>query len=390
MLGAGDDLCVLAEKPKVWMTAPTAPAQYFIDWLDAQARQAAGSAVKQDLVVETTLDLPSELAAADAAKAVTARYAKQGVEQAAVVTLDGFGRVRTLVGGVDYQKAPFNRAVNAKRQPGSAWKPFVYLAALEAGRTPDTPVVDEQVTINGWTPRNYEPGFMGPITLGQALTHSINTVAARLGEEVGRANIAIVARRMGIMSPINTDPAMALGTSLVSPLELAQAYDPLGNGGFGVRAYGIERIRAGGKVIYQRPQPKLATVVQNPAMNQMQQMMRAVMTSGTGVNAAIPGYDLAGKTGTTSDYRDAWFAGYTGGMVTVVWVGRDNNKPMVGVTGAKAPSEIWKTYMRTALKRLPNGAIPPGAPASLPVGPTPVVDPAQLAPQAAATPTSPS
>ncbi len=189
---------------------------------------------------------------------------------------------------------------------------------------------------------------------------------------------------MGIVSQINTDPAMALGTSLVTPLEMAQAYDPFGNGGWGVQAYGLERIRTtGGQVLWQKKAPVLTPAVFNPALGEMQQMMRSVMKFGTGTHAAVPGYDLAGKTGTTSDFKDAWFCGYTGGMVTVVWVGRDNNKPMRGVMGAMAPSDIWKSYMTTALKRLPNSAILPGAPAALPAAPTPVAAPDATQPPAA-------
>ena len=365
----------LAATPKVWKNAPTAPAQYFVDWLDGQTRAAIG-APKQDVVVETTLDLPSEIAAGDAAQAVTARFAKQGVSQAAVVSLDGFGRVRTLVGGVDYARSPFNRAIDAHRQAGSAWKPFVYLTAMEAGRTPDLMVVDEPVTINGWSPRNFEPDFMGPVTLEQALAHSINTVAARLADEVGRENVAAVAHRLGIVSQVNTDPAMALGTTLVTPLEMAQAYDAFGNGGYRVAAYGIERIRTnGGQVLFQHRAPPYAQAVQNPPLNEMQRMMRTVMASGTGTHAAIPGYDLAGKTGTTSDYKDAWFCGYTGGLVTVVWTGKDDATPMRRITGAMAPSEIWRSYMLSALKHLNNGPIPPGPPAPLPATPTPVATP---------------
>jgi penicillin-binding protein 1A len=371
----------LAEHPKVWKTSPTAPAQYFVDWLDGETRAAIGKP-KQDLVVDTTLDLGTEIAAGEAAKAVTTKYAKQGVEEAAVVTLDGFGRVRTMVGGVDYQTAPYNRATDAHRQPGSAWKPFVYLTAMEAGRTPDLMVVDEPVTINGWSPRNFEPEFLGPITLETALVHSINTVAARLADEVGRENVAAVAHRMGIVSQINTEPAMALGTSLMTPLEMAQAYDPFGNGGWGVQAYGLERIRtAGGQVVYQHKAPQLTAAVFNPALGEMQQMMRAVMRMGTGTNAMVKGYDLAGKTGTTTDYKDAWFCGYTGGMVTVVWVGKDNNKPMRGITGAMAPSDLWRTYMTTALKRLPHSDILPGA-TPLPAQPTPVAAPDAQTPPA--------
>jgi penicillin-binding protein 1A len=369
---AADHDKALEQTPKVWKTAPTAPAQYFIDWLDGQTRAAVGP-LKQDLVVETTLDLPSEIAAGEA---FSARFIKLGVSLAAVVSLDGSGRVRVLVGGVDYAKGPFNRAVDAHRQAGSAWKPFVYTTAMEAGRTPDLIVVDEPVTINGWSPRNFEPEFMGPITMETALAHSINTVAARLADEVGRDNVAAVAHRMGIVSQVNTDPAMALGTTLVTPLEMAQAYDTFANGGYRINAYGIERIRtASGQVLFQH-KTQLATLsVANPALDEMQQMMRTVMVSGTGTHARVAGYDMAGKTGTTSDYKDAWFCGYTGGITTVVWTGRDDAKPMVRITGATAPSEIWRSYMAVALKHLPNGPIPPGPPAPLAPVPTPVATP---------------
>jgi penicillin-binding protein 1A len=262
------------------------------------------------------------------------------------------------------------------------------MTAMEAGRTPDLIVVDEPVTINGWSPRNFEPEFMGEITLETALAHSINTVAARLADEVGRDNVAAVAHRMGIVSQVNTDPAMALGTTLVTPLEMAQGYDTLGNGGYRIQAYGIERIRtAGGQVLFQHRVPLATPAVLNPAVDEMHRMMRTVMVSGTGTHANIPGYDLAGKTGTTSDYKDAWFCGYTGGITTVVWTGRDDAKPMARITGATAPSEIWRAYMVQALKHLPNGPIPPGPPAPLPVVPTPVATPEPTDPAAQPTPT---
>jgi penicillin-binding protein 1A len=367
----------LAQAPKVWKASSTAPAQYFIDWIDAQTRAVAGQA-KQDIVVETTLDLPTETAAADRMRATVDRYQKQGVSQAAIVALDGAGRVRALVGGVDYATSPFNRAVDAHRQAGSAWKPFVYLTAMEQGQTPDTMVVDEPVTIRGWSPHNYEEGFMGPVSLEQALTHSLNTVAAKLADDVGREQVAATAHRLGIASTVNTDPAMALGTTLVTPVEMAQAYDAFANGGNRVAAYGIERIRTtGGKVLFQRKATAPAPVIANPPLNEMQRMMRTVITSGTGTRAAISGYDLAGKTGTTSDYKDAWFCGYTGGLTTVVWMGRDDAKPMVRMTGGIAPAELWRGFMATAVKRLPVSAIPLGPPAPEPVlppvdAPTPV------------------
>ncbi len=345
---------------KVSKTLASAHAQYFVDWVDTQVRQLVGQP-ETDLVVETTLDLPLDALAQNAAIATVNRQQAAGVQQAAVVAMDGVGRVRAMIGGVNYGDSQFNRAVEAKRQAGSSWKPFVYLTAMEQGRTPDVGVVDEPVTINGWTPHNYTNKYLGPLTLQQALAQSINTVAARLADEVGRQNVANTAHRLGIVSPINTDPAMALGTTQVSPLEMAQAYAPFSNGGDKASAYGIERIRtADGKVLYEHHPDPRASVIGNPALDEMNQMLRTVITAGTGTRAAISGYDLAGKTGTTSDYKDAWFMGYTGGFVTAVWVGKDNNTPMRKVTGGGAPAEIWRGFMAAALPHLQVRAIPRG------------------------------
>ena len=345
---------------KVSKTLASSHAQYFVDWVDTQVRQLVGQP-ETDLVVETTLDLPLDALAQNAARAVVDKQSAAGVQQAAVVAMDGVGRVRAMIGGVDYGESQFNRAVEAKRQAGSSWKPFVYLTAMEQGRTPDVQVVDEPVTINGWTPHNYTNKYLGPMTLQTALAQSINTVAARLADEVGRQNVANVAHRLGIRSPINTDPAMALGTTQVSPLEMAQAYAPFSNGGDLAPAYGIERIRTtDGKVLYEHHADPRQNVIGNPALTYMNRMMRTVISSGTGTRAAISGFDLAGKTGTTSDYKDAWFMGYTGGFVTAVWVGKDNNTAMRKVTGGGAPAEIWRGFMAAALPHLQVRAIPEG------------------------------
>jgi penicillin-binding protein 1A len=347
-------------------------AQYFTDWLDDQVRQLVGEPT-EDLVVETTLDLPLQASAEQALQKGVADAAGQGVQQGALISLDGEGRVRAYVGGDNYLQSQFDRVTQARRQAGSSWKPFVYLTAMEAGRTPDTPVVDEPITIGNWTPRNYTGKYLGPITLETALKESINTVAARLANEVGTSNVAQTARRLGITSPIQLGPSMALGAVEVSPLEMAQAYDPFSNGGFYAKAYAIERIRtASGKVLYdhgvgggeRRP------VIGQPALSYMIRMMRQVIASGTGTRASVRGYDLAGKTGTTSDYRDAWFIGYTGGFVTAVWVGRDDNTPMKKVTGGAAPAGIWHDYMTAALPRLkvepiPGGEAPGPAPSDI-------------------------
>jgi penicillin-binding protein 1A len=363
----------LASSPKVYKSAPDAASQYFVDWVDAQFIQMGPP--KIDLVVETTLDVRDEAEAQAAATTTIAQFAHDNVEQAALVSLDPQGRVRAMVGGADYAKSAFNRAVDAHRQAGSSWKPFIYLTALEAGRTPDTPEIDQPVTIDGWSPKDFEPTYLGPITLQTALAQSVNTVAAVLADEVGRPNVANTARRLGIATQINTDPAMALGTSLVTPIEMAQAYDAFSNGGNRVRAWGIEQIHAAanGRELWRHPAPATPNVIGNPPLGELDQMLRAVVASGTGVKAAIPGYDIAGKTGTTSDFRDAWFCGFTGGLTTVVWMGRDDNSPMRGVTGGLAPAAFWKGFMRLALKHTPVTPIPPGPPAPPTVLPPPDV-----------------
>ncbi len=341
-------------------------AQYFVDWLDTQVRAQVGEPT-QDLVVETTLDLPIQAAAEQAVRAGVAAHAAQGVQQSALVAMDGEGRIRAYVGGTVYADSQFDRATAARRQAGSAFKPFVYLTAMENGHTPADPVVDEPLTIGNWTPRNYTGRYLGPITLQTALAQSINTVAARLANEVGTQKVAETAHRLGITSPIQTDPSMALGAVEVSPMEMAEAYDAFANGGFKANGYGVERIRtADGRVLYTHggASPVRATVIGDPALQEMTQMLREVIRTGTGARAKIGAYDLAGKTGTTSDYKDAWFIGFTGGFVAAVWVGKDDNTPMKKVTGGGAPAEIWRDFMVAALPRLaaqpiPGGATPP-------------------------------
>jgi penicillin-binding protein 1A len=206
-------------------------------------------------------------------------------------------------------------------------------------------------------------------------------VAARIADQVGRNNVAATARRLGIVSAINTDPAMALGTSQVSPLEMAQAYAAFSNGGQRVAAYGLERIRTtGGAVVWQRRAEAPVQAIANPPLGELNQMLHAVVSSGTGVRAAIPGRDVAGKTGTTSDYRDAWFCGFTGNLATVVWMGRDDNTPMRRITGGSAPAELWRAVMTTGMKRLPTSAIPPGPPPPL-AAPAPLLASAPGAPE---------
>ena len=364
------------EPVRVSRTLATQHAQYFIDWLDKEIRGLVGEPT-EDMVVETTLDLTIQTSAERAVRRILDRDESRGVQQAALVALDGDGRVRAMIGGASYADSQFNRAVDARRQAGSAWKPFVYLAAVEAGYTPQTPVVDQPVQIGNWSPRNYSGGYSGQMTLAQAVAQSTNTVAAYVADQIGRDSVSRAARRLGISSRIGLEPAMALGAVEVSPIDMATAYDAFANGGRRVEAYGISRIRTPqGRVIYQRSArgPVGGQAINNPPLYYMNQMLRGVITSGSGRGAAISGRDIAGKTGTTSDYKDAWFVGYTGGFVAAVWVGKDDSTPMRGVTGGSSPAAIWKAFMEAALPRLnvqaiPNGpAMPEGWVAPDPVG----------------------
>ena len=350
---------------QVSATLASQRAQYFTDWLEAQVLALLGHEPTEDLVVETTLDLPIQSAAEQAVRDGVAAHANQGVQQGALVALDGEGRIRAYVGGASYTDSQFDRAAQAQRQAGSAFKPFVYLTAMEAGHTPQEPVVDEPITIGAWSPRNYTGKYLGQITLETALAQSINTVAARLANEVGTNNVAATAHRLGITSQIQTDPSMALGAVEVTPLEMAEAYAAFANGGYRVQPYGVERVRtASGQVLYDHgvERPQLRSVIGSPALPEMIEMMRQVIATGTGGRAKIGGYDIAGKTGTTTDYRDAWFIGFTGGFVAAVWVGRDDNTPMKRVTGGGAPAEIWRAFMAPTVRRLQAQAIPGGAP----------------------------
>ena len=349
-------------------------AQYFVDWLDAQVRARIGEPT-EDLVVETTLDLPIQAAGEEAIRAGVAAHGAQGVLQGALVAMDGEGRIRAYVGGADYGESQYDRASQSGRLAGSAFKPFVYLTAMDQGHTPSEMAVDGPVSIRGWTPRDYTGRYLGPITLETALAQSINTVAARLADQVGTTNVAETAHNLGVTSKIQTDPSMALGAVGVSPVEMAQAYDAFGNGGYRVEAYGMERIRtADGKVLYEHGPPQRTPVIGQPALSYMDQMLRQVIASGTGGRAKISGYDLAGKTGTTSDYRDAWFIGFTGGFVAAVWLGRDDNTPMRKVTGGGPPAEIWRAFMSQSLPRLAAAPIPSGVGISS-AAPSAVTDP---------------
>ncbi len=338
---------------------------YFADWIADQLPEYIGN-VNDDLVVTTTLR-PDWQAMAD--KAVADVIDKEGeklnASQAALLAMSPDGAIRVMLGGRSYAESQYNRTTQSLRQPGSSFKPFVYIAGLESGMTPETIMEDAPLTISNagsrnWSPQNYSHKYAGEITLKQALTESINTVAVRVSEMSGREKVISVARRLGITADMQPVPSIALGATEVSLLEMVNAYAHLSAGGAIVYPYGILEIRTSkGKVIYKRQSPPRGMVLDANVVGMMNEMLQSVVTSGTGRGASI-GRPVAGKTGTTSDYKDAWFIGYTPDLVAGVWVGNDDNAPMKKVTGGSLPAPIWRGFMSAALAGTPAKDLPTG------------------------------
>ena len=311
---------------------------------------------------DTTLD-PKMQASAERALSdeLNAKGDKFGVEQGALVALDPDGGVKALVGGRNYADSQFNRAIAAKRQPGSAFKPFVYLAALEKGLRPDTVREDAPISVKGWSPENYSREYFGPVTLTKALSLSLNTVAVRLGLEVGPKTVARTAHRLGIASDLEPNASIALGTSEVSPLELVGAYAAFANGGIGVQPHVIQRVRtAEGKLVYQRRNANNGRVIEPQYVAMMNQMMEETLLTGTARKAELPGWQAAGKTGTSQDWRDAWFVGYTSYLVAGVGSATTTvRRPR------KSPAETCRSRSGAASCSDAHQGVPP---AGLPLG----------------------
>ena len=348
-------------------------ADYVMDTLDDTV-----GAFDTDIVVTTTIDAGLQGAGERAlADALDKSGAKLGVSQGALVAEDPTGAIKALIGGRNYAESQFDRAVAARRQPGSAFKPFVYLTAIERGLTPDTVRNDAPIDVQGWQPENYSRRYMGPVTLQTALAQSLNTVAVRLGLEVGPRAVIATAHRLGITSDLQSNASIALGTSEVSPLELVTAYVPFGNGGLGVQAHIIASVkRASGQPLYQRRSTGTGRVIDKAAVGMMDAMLGQVLTSGTARKADLPGWQAAGKTGTSQDWRDAWFVGTTGALTAGVWLGNDDGSPTRKASGGGLPVEIWSRFMKTALRTtapvpLPGtpwqGAPPSGSPSADPL-----------------------
>ena len=349
----------LAHPARAVQPAGAGSVNYVADWVMDAVDELIGP-FDQDIVVQTTID-PALQGAAEQAlvDALNQKGAKLDISQGAVVAMTPDGVVRALVGGKNYGESQFNRAIDARRQPGSAFKPFVYLTALEHGLTPDTVREDAPISVKGWKPENFEHQYLGPVTLTQALADSLNTVSVRLTLEESPEAVVRTAYRLGITSLLEPNASIALGTSEVSPLELVSAYATFANGGLAVSPHVVERIRAAdGKTLYDRSLTPLGRIVDPRYVAMMNTMMRETLVSGTARSANLPGWQAAGKTGTSQDFRDAWFIGYTPHLVTGVWLGNDDNSPTKKAVGGGLPVEIWSRFMRTAHAGVAPAALP--------------------------------
>ncbi|HET9812819.1 MAG TPA: PBP1A family penicillin-binding protein [Sphingomicrobium sp.] len=321
--------------------------RYFTDWAVPQLDTLIDE-TSDPIDVWTTLD-PGMQAAADRAIGAHAPAGAQG----ALVAIDRDGAVRAMVGGKDYVDSIYNRATLAERQPGSAFKLFVYLTALESGMKPTDTIVDEPVTIDGWSPRNANRTNLGPVSLREAFSRSINTISAKIGAQLGFSTIADMARRFGITTPVSTFPSMVLGTSDVRLIDMTRAFASVANKGVAVTPYGIRKvITADGRLLYQHEQGDERVLVAPWVAAEMTDLLQSAVLSGTGRAAQI-GRPVAGKTGTTSSNKDGWFIGFSSGLTTGVWMGRDDAKAVRGLQGGTAPARAFHDFMAIAVARRP-------------------------------------
>ncbi|WP_353209597.1 PBP1A family penicillin-binding protein [Sphingorhabdus sp.] len=332
---------------KLAAESPQDSVRYFTDWILPQLDGLVDETEKP-IDVWTTLDLKMQRAATAAIATNVPRGA-----QGALVSIDRDGAVKAMVGGTDYVSSNYNRAVTAVRQPGSAWKLFVYLTALEAGFRPEDMVEDKPVEIDGWQPKNSGGKYAGSISLRTAFAYSKNTVAAQIGQEVGTSSIASMARRFGITTPINTQPSMVLGTSEARVIDMTQAFAAVAAKGRKVTPYGISKVTTiDGETLFAAKPSSSVQLVDGWVAGAMTDLMQTAVATGTG-RAANIGRPVAGKTGTTSSNKDGWFLGFSSGLTTGVWMGRDDARSIGGLEGGRAPAQAWAAYMRFAVANRP-------------------------------------
>ncbi len=348
-----------ATRPRIVKGSGTPDSGYFADWVLAHLNSVIGNGT-EPVIVETSFDLPTQDMAERAVdETLRSEGTRIGATQGALVAMTPDGAIRAMVGGRSYSESGFNRASDAQRQPGSAFKPFVYLTAFEHGHTPDDILHDGPVDIHGWKPSDFEGEFEGDITLTKAFADSSNVVAAELTDEVGPKEVARTARRLGIASPLAEVSSLALGTSGVTPLELTGAYAAFANGGTSVAPFAILSVHTReGKILYSRKAAVTEPVMSPDNNAAMLKLMVETVTTGTGKAARLEDRPTAGKTGTTQDSHDAWFVGFTADLVTGVWIGNDNSAPMhkapgLTATGGGVPAHIFHAFMANAEQGLP-------------------------------------
>lgn len=316
-------------------------ADYFADWVYREVNDYIGER-DNDIYVYTTLDQKIQENAEKILREAVLAAKNRNVSEGAVVVLNKSGEVKAMVGGIDYRKSQFNRAVTALRQPGSAFKPFVYLTALQNGWKREDRIDDVPLSIGKWKPENYDKKYYGSVTLDEALMKSLNLATVNLSESLSRKDIIRTAKKMGISTPVENTPSLALGTFEVKVIDMAAAYSAIANGGYATWPHAIKEVYTrDGYQLYQREVDTENRILDAGAVKDLTKMLEKVISQGTGRRAKIPGF-AAGKTGTTQDYRDAWFVGFTDEYVIAVWVGNDDNSPMKGVTGGTLPAEIWR------------------------------------------------
>lgn len=326
--------------------------KHFAQYVYDEVNKAIGIR-SDDIVVMTTLDQQLQEIAEKIMRTKITSAKDQNVTEGAIVIMDKDGAIKAMVGGVNYNRSQYNRATQAKRQAGSAFKPFVYATALQLGFTPNSKIKDAPITIGKWKPENYTKRYYGEVSLTYALANSLNAATVALSRELYLKDIAANAHKMGITTDISLTPSMVLGTNGVKVIDMVAAYTAFANGGYAVKPYAINEIATtDGKQIYVRKAEEKRQVLSPSIAGQMSMMLEQTINQGTGKRAKLPIF-VAGKTGTSQNYRDAWFIGWTNKYITAVWVGNDNNKPMNKIGGGNLPAEIWHDIMLTTVKDTP-------------------------------------
>jgi penicillin-binding protein 1A len=350
----------LSEELQISSRNPAGVLGYYRDWIDPLLNEVIGTQ-RDDFIIETTIDIAAQRAGSEAVNTVLGEQGEERrVSQGALIAMDDTGGVRTMVGGRDYDLSQFNRTTQARRQPGSSFKYFIYMAAMENGMTPWSIRDDAPITVHiegqpDWSPGNYTHEYHGPVSLSSAFAQSYNMVAIRVANEVGGANVIDVAQRLGITTPLHNYHSLALGSQEVRLIEMAAAYGAMAANGYRVEPHGVTRIRRANnnEVMWSWRPTQRSQVVDERTRRLMDFIMNRVVEAGTGTAARMPGRQIGGKTGTGNDYRDAWFIGFVPGMVAGVWVGNDNFAETARVTGGSLPTQIWRQYMEVALRSVP-------------------------------------